>query len=91
MRPRADRVDTLPTMFKRINLYTFVTPAKEALSPEDVRHILEERFRQEGRKDRVVGAITARGEDFFVAEICDTEGRLIKRAEINRVTGAWSA
>lgn len=81
----------MPIMFKRINLYTFVTPAKEALSPEDVRQILEERFRQEGRTDRVVGTITARGDDFFVAEIRDDKGELVKRAEINRLTGAWSA
>lgn len=56
-------------MIKFYDLFTYVTPAKEELSPEDVRQILEERFHQEGRSNRAVGAIRSHGEEFLRADI----------------------
>ncbi len=76
---------------KFFDLFTYVTPAKEDLSAEDVRGILETRFREEGRTDRKVGAIWAHSEDFLRAEIVSLEGEPLRIAEINKHTGAWSA
>ncbi len=78
-------------MIKFYDLFTYVTPAKEELSPEDVRQILEERFRQERRTDRAVGAIRTHGEEFLRADIISPDGDLIKTVEVNKYTGAWSA
>jgi hypothetical protein len=78
-------------MIKFFDLFTYVTPAKEDLSAEDVRDILETRFREEGRTDRKVGAIRAHGDDFLRANIVSLEGDIIKTVEVNKRTGAWSA
>ena len=77
-------------MIQFFDLFTYVTPAKEDLSAEDVRELLEERFREEGRSDRKVGAIRAHGEDFLRAEIVSLDGEVIKTVEVNKRTGAWS-
>ncbi len=77
-------------MIQFFDLFTYVTPAREELSAEDVRQILETRFREEGRSDRKVGAIRARGTEFLRADILSPEGDVIKTVEINKRTGAWS-
>lgn len=77
-------------MIKFYDLLTYVTPAKEELSAEDVRQILETRFREEGRSDRAVGAIRAHGADYLRADIISPSGEIIKTVEVNRRTGAWS-
>jgi hypothetical protein len=77
-------------MIKFFDLFTYVTPAKEDLSAEDVRQILETRFREERRSDSKVGAIRAHGEDFLCADILSPEGDVIKTVEVNKRTGAWS-
>jgi hypothetical protein len=77
-------------MIKFYDLFTYVTPAKEELSPEDVRQILEERFRQEGRSNRAVGAIRSHGEEFLRADTVSPEGDIVKTLEVNKFTGAWS-
>lgn len=77
-------------MIKFFDLFTYVTPAKEDLSAEDVRQILETRFQEERRSDSKVGAIRAHGEDFLRADILSPEGDVIKTVEVNKRTGAWS-
>ena len=72
------------------DLFTYVTPAKEELSAEDVRQILQTRFHEEGRTDRTVGAIRAHGADYLRAEIMSLNGDILKTVEINKHTGAWS-
>lgn len=76
-------------MIKFFDLHTYVTPAKEALTAKDVRQILNERFRQEGKDDLVAGAVKAKGDDFLVAEIRRRDGSLVKLVEVNKRTGAW--
>ena len=77
-------------MIKFYDLFTYVTPAKEELSPEDVRQILEERFRQEGLSNRAVGAIRSHGEEILRADIVSPEGDIAKTVEVNKFTRAWS-
>ncbi len=77
-------------MIQFFDVYTYVTPAKEELSAEDMRELLETRFREEGHNDRKVGTIRAHGEDFLRAEIISLEGEVIKTVEVNKLTGAWS-
>ncbi|MDP6474415.1 MAG: hypothetical protein QF449_11190 [Alphaproteobacteria bacterium] len=77
-------------MIQFFDLFTYVTPAKEELSAEDMRELLETRFREEGRGDRKVGAIRAHGTEFLRAEIVSLDGDLIKTVEVNKLTGAWS-
>lgn len=77
-------------MIQFFDLFTYVTPAKEDLSAEDVRQILETRFREERRTDRKVGAIRARGAEYLRADILSLDGEVIKTVEVNKRTGAWS-
>ena len=77
-------------MIKFYDLFTYVTPVKEELSPEDVRQILEERFRQEGHYNRAVGAIRSHGEEFLRADFISPEGDIVKTVEVNKFTSAWS-
>ncbi len=89
--PSGTLAEGCSAMVKFFDLFTYVTPAKEDLSAEDVRGILETRFREEGRKDRKVGAIWAHGDDFLRAEIVSLDSELLKIVEVNKRTGAWSA
>jgi len=77
-------------MVKFYDLFTYVTPVKEELSPEQVRQILEARLREEGRTDRAVGAIHTHGADCLRAEIISLDGDIIKTVEVSKRSGAWS-
>ncbi len=76
-------------MVRLFDIFTEVTPAKEMLTADDVRRIVEERFAAEGKTELKVAAITARDENAFTVELVTKEGAPVKTLLVDRRTGGW--
>lgn len=64
-------------------------PARQALSTDDVKRIMEQRLAWGGNPNIRLGTVEEKGDDTIVAEIVTLDGSLVQRLEVHRLTG-WT-